>query len=166
MNKRAALGDYLDLVYRLAIIGITVIIIFGTYTFAFAPSVDVGDSEAIILQKKLYNCFNPGGHFNLTYFKEADNKIFEKCGINLSKEDEGRYYLKIVYLDGNGNVKNGIGYGDSGTVWVEDLANSNRQNTGKNFWDNYSPGFSNKTYSIIEQGRIEQLNIEVWINEI
>lgn len=165
MNKKGALGDYVDLVYRLALIMITVAIIFGTYTFAFSPSVDVKDSEAIILQKKLYNCFNSEGDFDSALFGNSHNLLLEKCSIEINTKDEGRYYLKLIHLDENGNEIKKIESGDSGKEWVTTIIEIEKDKKN-NPWGGYSPGFSNKTYSIVNQDKIENLNIEVWINEI
>lgn len=161
-DKRAALGDYLDLVYRVAVITITVAIIFGTYVFAFKPTIDIKDSEALILQKKIYNCFNENGSFDLNKFKESENKLFETCSINIGESDEERYYVKIRYLDENGDLLGELDSGDSGKGWVESVV----QNKKDNSWEYYYPGKSNMTYSIFSNGKIEKLNIEVVINEI
>jgi hypothetical protein len=168
-NKRAALGDYIDLIYRVALISITVAIIFGTYTFAFAPSVDIKDSEAVILQKKLYNCFNKDNSFDLELFENSNNKIFESCSIEIGELDSGRYSVKLVHLDDSDNLVKAIKSVDSGKLWVQSMI-ENEDKTVKNeknkFWNKYSLGFSNMTYSILNEGNVEKLNIEVWVNEI
>ena len=160
-NKRAALGDYLDLIYRIAIITLTVAIIFGTYTFVFRPTVDIKDSEATILQKKLYNCFNEGNNFNLQKFQNSDNHILENCLIKTNDLDSSRYYIHMVQMDSSENILNEISSGDSGKSWITMVSQSK-----ENSWDKYYPGFSNLTYSINNKGSVEKLNIEVWVNEI
>ena len=160
-NKRAALGDYIDLIYRIAIITITVAVIFGTYVFAFRPTVDVKDSEAVILQKKLYNCFNENYSFDLQKFAGADNQVLESCSIKVNPLDEERYYVKLSYLDGQDNLLKEISSGDSGKSWVVSVVQNNEDT-----WEEYYPGFSNVTYPILNEGKSEKLNIEVWVNEI
>lgn len=161
-NRRAALGDYVDLIYRVAIITITVAIIFGTYVFAFRPSVDVKDSEVVILQKKFYKCFNENFYFDSEKFVNSENNLFESCSINIGSLDDDRYYVKLIHLDQSNNLLKEISSGDSGKGWIESVIQSDEENS----WEKYYPSFSNMTYSILNDGKIEKLNIEVWINEI
>ena len=140
INKRAAMGEGVFMIFRLVLVSIIAFTIFGIASIFYAYHIDVRDAEAIILTRQVSECLAPEGVLNLDGISEEfRNSILSYCGFA-----NERFYVGVEVLNGAGDVIAEFSQGDSGASWVRKLT----QGAGK-----YDPGYRTFEYHVfIVQG--------------
>jgi hypothetical protein len=128
INKRAAMGEGVFMIFRLVIVSIIAFTIFGIASIFYAYEIDVRDAEAVILTRQVSECLSPEGVLNLDEISEEfKNNILSYCGVS-----NKRFYIGIEVLDAAGIVVEEFSQGDSGSNWVKKIT----QGVGQ-----YDPGY-------------------------
>jgi hypothetical protein len=68
MNKKAAIGESLNMVIRIFIIAFIALIVFGTSAIVYKYYLDVTNAEAMIMQRDVILCLAPNGVFDWDNF--------------------------------------------------------------------------------------------------
>jgi hypothetical protein len=118
IDKRGALGglDMVGMIYRVLLICIISVGIFGLFAISYEYYVDVRDAEAIILAREVSSCLVEGGVLRLEDFDD-EKDVLRYCGFG----EDGRFYVGVDVLDGSGVLLVRLESGDSSALWVRDL---------------------------------------------
>ena len=136
LDKRAAMGEGILMIYRLILVSVIAFAIFGISSIFYAYEIEIRDSEAIILTRQVSECLSPEGVLDLDEALEKfKGGILSYCG--LSKE---RFYVGVEVLNGAGDVVAEFSQGDSGASWVRKIT----QGAGR-----YDPGYRTFEYPVL-----------------
>ncbi|MFA5484670.1 MAG: hypothetical protein WC260_00225 [Candidatus Pacearchaeota archaeon] len=157
-NKKAeAIGESIVTMYRIFLLIIVVLLIMGISNGIYMPNINVKDSEAIILSKKITNCIRDAEEFNIEKIKKDFNSnILKYCDFKYNTEDElyNKYFISIK-LD-----EETIMFGDDGRSWVNEILKTNTKDLGE-----FKQGYSSIENTIILNDKKTKLNLEVYVNE-
>ena len=140
INKKAAMGEWIIMIYRLLLVSIIAFVILGISSVFYAHYIDIRDVEARVLAREIVECVSPDGVLDLDVFPKNDRKnILSYCGFGESE----RFYVELnVYFSGK-DVK--LSQGDSGLLWVLDVFEDDRVSEGLR---KYEPGYYNWSYPV------------------
>lgn len=127
LGKRGTLGgwDMVGMIYRVLLICIVAVGVFGLFAISYEYYVDVRDAEAVILAREVSSCLVGDGVLRLGDFDE-DEDVLSYCDFD---EDE-RFYVGVNVSNSSGDLMM-LESGDSGALWVRDLFDKVDEISGK-----------------------------------
>jgi hypothetical protein len=140
INRHAAIGEGVLMIYRLFLVAIIAIIILGVSAIYYDYYIDVRNVEARILTKQVANCLAPEGVVDLKKLSSQEANILDYCGIKNTE----RFYVRVNIFENSKQVIL-LQQGDSGAKWVRQIFENRKltQNIEK-----YEPGYFNWTYTV------------------
>ena len=161
LNKKAAIGEGILMIYRLFLVAIIAIIILGVSAIFYDYYINVRDVEARIMAKQTVNCLVPDGIIDLNKIKSYEqNFLKDLCGIN----NLDRFYVTVNVSENNNQVIL-LQQGDSGAAWIKDIF-KNKNLVSK--IEKYEPGQFNRDYpaNLVREGKSvrSNINVEVFVN--
>jgi len=161
-GKRAeVLGEGVITLYRILLVTIIALVIFGVYTIFYTYHIDIRDSEARILGRGIIDCLAPRGIANLENMN-SQISLLNLCKYSGSYE---RYYVKATLYDAQDTAIVTKTHGDSGLIWIRDLLASSKVDSSI---QTYKPGYYTETYPVLfnkdetlQEGKME---LEVLVN--
>jgi len=156
MNKKAAIGESIQMVYRLVIVLIIAVVIMGNSALVYDFYINTRNSEAKILTQSILDCIVKDSKIDIDGFSNSfnyKNKVLEYCGI----KNLDRFYVKLSFFSGNNNILI-LEQGDSGKLWTKTILENQKGSILK-----YTPGYykSNYVYTGIYNGQEARISIEV-----
>lgn len=119
-SKIAQAGESIIMIYRLVLIGIIALVVFGLFQMTYTYHIDVKTSEAKILSRGVAKCLFSGGVLDLEKISEGERKeILNYCGYSFA--DTKRFYVNLRAFNVNGEEIARFYQGDSGKGWVKKL---------------------------------------------
>lgn len=138
INKRAAMGEGIMMIYRLLLVAFIAFVVMGISSVFYSHYIDVRDSEAKILSREVVDCISPSGVLDLDKISEKNyNNILVYCGFDESELE--RFYVEVEV----GDVK--LFQGDSGKLWVLEIFNNVKTGEGLK---KYEPGYYSWNYPV------------------
>jgi len=161
LNKKAAIGEGILMIYRLFLVAIIAIMILGLSAIFYDYYINVRDVEARIMAKQAVNCLVPEGNIDFNRIKNYEQKFLKDlCGIN----NLDRFYVKVNVSEGNKQLIL-LQQGDSGMAWIKEIF-KNKNLASK--VEKYQPGQFNQNYpaNLIREGKSVRanINVEVFVN--
>lgn len=136
LDKKAAMGEGVFMIYRLVLVSVIAFTIFGISSIFYSYDIEVRDAEAVILTRQVSECLSPEGVLDLDSIPENSRKeILSHCGYS-----DDRFYVGVEVLDGAGNIVAEFSQGDSGAGWVRKLTED---------FEKYKQGYSVLEYPIL-----------------
>ena len=136
LDKRAAMGEGVFMIYRLVLVSVIAFTIFGISSIFYSYNIEIRDAEAVILIRQVSECLSPEGVLDLDSISEDSRKnILSYCGYS-----DDRFYAGVEVLDGAGNIVAEFSEGDSGAGWVRKLTEG---------LEKYNQGYSVLEYPIL-----------------
>lgn len=139
MNKKAAIGESILMIYRLILISISCFIILGISATLYYYDINIRNIEAEIIGKNVVLCLTKDFMFDADkeITDEMKYSLLDYCGFKGSTE---RIFLKLEIIDSSGDEIASFYHGDSGAAWVRRIS----QEAFKKF----EPGFFRENYKI------------------
>jgi len=161
INKKAAIGEGILMIYRLFLVALIAIIILGVSAIFYDYYINVRDVEARIMAKQAVNCLAPEGVIDLNRIKAYEQGFLKDlCGINNLE----RFYVKVNVSESNNQVIL-LQQGDSGAAWIAELF-KNKNLVSK--IEKYEPGHFKQDYpaNLVRDGKSvrSNINVEVFVN--
>jgi hypothetical protein len=183
MNKKGAgSGESILMIYRILLIIFICLIILGSSAFVFSYNVDIKNTEASILSRKIVNCFKENA-IDLDYFKNSEdkNKILNYCGIYPNE----RFYVELSIYEKmdkimfekliSGEIKlddlekkspDILKQGDSGLEWIRTIYRQDRKDRVNDF-EKYNVGYYFQSYNFLikEENNLEEgvISLEIFV---
>ena len=157
MNKRAsAVGEGMVTVYRIVMVSLIALVVFGVYSIFYVYELDIRETEALILSRGSMECLSEGG-LSLEKVKSLEDDFLESCGYG----GLGRVYARVEFLR-DGEIVRAVSQGDSGLIWIRDLLDSSDfEGTIQRYKVGYVNSSVNFSYS---DGVSGSLNMEVLVD--
>lgn len=141
-QKAGATGEGVIMMYRIVLVILIAITIFGVSAIFYNYSIDVRHSEAEILTKQVETCLSPSGTLNLDNIqKDSEKKILDYCEV----KNIERFYVNVSVLVSGKVIKN-LEAGDSGQTWVKAIFDNNQ--AGPSLVQ-YEPGYYKAQYNSV-----------------
>jgi len=161
INKKAALGEGVLMIYRLLLVTIIAIVILGISAIYYDYYIDVKNAESVIMAKDVVNCLAPEGVLDLAIVQGHENDFLDKiCGISNLE----RFYVG-VNISSAENQLVFLKQGDNAAIWAKEIYKKSSL-TGK--IGKYEPGqFSwNYTINLLKDGQYtkSKMNVEVLVS--
>jgi hypothetical protein len=156
MNKKAAMGESIQMVYRLFLILVIAFIILGTSAVVLGVYINIRDAEARILASQVLDCLDKDGKINLDLIsKDFQNKILDYCKINGTE----RVFVKIDFLNNEASFAV-LQHGDSGKKTIKSILDKNKDSKNLKI---YEPGYflMNFNYPALLNGNLVNCNIKM-----
>lgn len=147
-NNRAMMGESMLMIYRILLITIIALVVLGCSAFFYDYYLSVRDTEAVIMSKEVANCIVNNSFIDLVKLKGQETNILDYCKI----KNVDRFYVKINILDISGNSITTYSQGDSGSIWVKKIVDSNSAYFSRTNVDKllkYDPGYSLQEYDVL-----------------
>jgi hypothetical protein len=149
IDKRAAMGEGVFMIYRLILVSVIAFAIFGISSIFYAYEIEVRDAEAVILTRQVSECLSPEGFLNLNAIPENSRRsLLSHCGISFID----RFYVGVEVFDSAGNIVAELSQGDSGANWVQKITGGE----GK-----YDPGYVLFEYPVLVGQGISEIEGKV-----
>ncbi len=173
-KKGEAIGEGIVMIYRLMVISLIAVIIFGVSSVFYNYEIDVRDVEARILAREISECLLSDGVLDLDEISESDyDNIVSYCGILWSD----RFYVgtEVRWLGVNNQESMmKLHQGDSGALWVAELfdkavgAKNSILGEPTDGIEKYNPGYFEFEYPVFilnDKNKIEgNIKMEVLVN--
>ena len=139
------LGEGVLMMYRMVVVTLIAVIIFGAASVFYNYEIDVRDAEARILNRAVVDCLAPEGVLDLDEISEKDySRILSYCDISGVE----RFYVGVGVFDDEDKVAS-LYQGDSGAVWIQDLYMTGRAIVDTDVVGRYAPGYFLASYPVI-----------------
>lgn len=91
INKKAAIGEGVLMIYRLFMVAFIAIIVIGLSAIFYDYYINVKSTEAMILTKQIVNCLAPGGEINPDTLALEASDVLKYCKISNTE----RFYVVV-----------------------------------------------------------------------
>lgn len=106
------------MIYRLLMISVIAVVVFGVSNIFYNYEIDVRDAEARILAREVVECLSGNGVLDLNNVEVGDyGRIVSYCGLSLSD----RFYVGVDVIDSSDKEIVKFYEGDSGALWIREL---------------------------------------------
>lgn len=140
-NKKGAMGEGIQMTYRLFLIMAIATIVLGTSSIVLGVYINVRDAEARILANQILDCLDNEGKIDLDLISiNYRDKILDYCNINNTE----RFFIKVDFLKENNNFMT-LQHGDSGKKTIKKILENNQQDSLKI----YEPGYFSTDFNFL-----------------
>ncbi|MCK5449793.1 hypothetical protein KAI32_02925 [Candidatus Pacearchaeota archaeon] len=161
-NRGEVIGEGIIMIYRLSLVSLIAVVVWGISSVSYAHYIDVRDAEARVLARSVVECVSPDGVLDLDIIPDEGRKnIFSYCGFE--DFEVGRFYVELK-VESSGKVTR-LSQGDSGALWVLEIFKNDEVSEGLR---KYEPGYYDWSYPVyvLDEGNkfVAEVKGQVLIN--